>query len=289
MQAIRAAFAQAPKFKFEPASRAAYDGIISQAIAPEEVTATQGEVGGVPGWWCRSPNATSQSVVLYLHGGGYVIGSASAYCGFAGQIAARTRAAVFVADYALAPERPYPAAMNEMKALYDGLLEHGYQRIALCGDSAGAGLVFSFLTGRTAKPDRLVGVVGLSPWFDLSLSGNSLASRADDDPILSRATLKEAAALYLGKGGTTDSKFPPLASDISSMPPVRIHVGSAEVLLDDSLRFAKVAEQAGLDCEVHVWDGMIHVFPTNFAMLQASAEALGDVGSFLGGVLGSQN
>jgi acetyl esterase/lipase len=73
------------------------------------------------------------------------------------------------------------------------------------------------------------------------------------------------------------------------MPPVRIHVGSAEVLLDDSLRFAKVAEQAGLDCEVHVWDGMIHVFPTNFAMLQASAEALGDVGSFLGGVLGSQN
>jgi acetyl esterase/lipase len=221
--------------------------------------------------------------MLYLHGGGYVIGSAAAYRHFVGHIAGRAGAAAFIADYALAPERPFPAAMNDLRALHEGLLARGYERIALCGDSAGAGLALSFLTGRTARPERIVGVVALSPWIDLSLSGESMVSREPDDPILSKEILAEAVAYYLGTQRVHDSRLAPLEGDISTMPPVRIHVGSAEVLLDDALRFAAQAEQAGLNCEVHVWEGMIHVFPSNVAMLQAATAALEDIGSFLAG------
>jgi acetyl esterase/lipase len=112
-----------------------------------------------------------------------------------------------------------------------------------------------------------------------------MVSRDADDPLLSRATLAEAATLYRGEREPNDARLTPLDCDISTMPPVRIDVGSAEVLLDDSLRFAEKAERAGLSCEVHVWEGMIHVFPSNFAMLQAAAQAVEDIGSFLAGVL----
>jgi acetyl esterase/lipase len=226
-------------------------------------------------------------VVLYLHGGGYVIGSASAYRNFVGRIAEQAQATTFIADYALAPERPFPAAMNDLRALHEGLLARGYERIALSGDSAGAGLALSFLTGKATGPDRIVGVVAMSPWIDLSLSGESMASRDSDDPLLSKATLEEAATFYLGDQNAGDSRLSPLDGEISTMPPVRIHVGDAEVLLDDSLRFTRRADQAGVTCETHVWEGMIHVFPSNFAMLEAAAAAVDDIGAFLAGLLGA--
>src|SRR6185369_8863843 len=110
------------------------------------------EVGGVQGWWCRPAHADERAVLLYLHGGGYVIGSAAAYRNFVGHIARRAGAAAFVADYALAPERPYPAAMDDLRAIHEGLLARGYERIALCGDSAGGGLALSLLAGKAVRP-----------------------------------------------------------------------------------------------------------------------------------------
>jgi acetyl esterase/lipase len=287
MQTLRAAFAAAPKLKFEPASRVAYDDIIARTPPPEAVRFEKGEVGGVPGWWCRPEQADSRAVLLYLHGGGYVIGSAAAYRKFVGHIAKRARAAAFVADYALAPERPFPAAMHDVRALHAALSGQGYERIALCGDSAGAGLALTFLTRQTARPAGIVGVVAMSPWIDLSLSGESMSTRGAEDPLLSQATLAAAATAYLGAHELRETGPTPLDGDLSAMPPVRIDVGGAEVLLDDALRFAKSAGRAGLSYEVHVWEGMIHVFPANFALLQASAQALEDIGSFLAGVLGT--
>lgn len=281
MQAMRTMFEGTPKLKFEPASRAAFDGIMGQASAPDGVRFEQGEVGGVPGWWCHPEKASAASAILYLHGGGYVIGSAGSYRNFVGQIAKRASAAAFVADYALAPERPFPAALNDVRALHKGLLSLGYERIAVVGDSAGAGLALSSVAGGVATSGKIVGVVAMSPWIDISLSGESMVTRAHSDPILSRETLADAAALYLGKVGADDGRLPRLDSDLSTMPPVRIHVGDDEVLLDDSLQFVRSAEDAGLDCEVHVWQGMTHVFPSSFAMLQAAAEALDDIGAFL--------
>lgn len=281
MQAVRAALAKAPKLGLEPAARAAYDDIIAQSPAPESVRFEQGRVGGVPGWWCRPPRADTAAVTLYLHGGGYVIGSAAAYRSFVGHIAERARCQAFIADYSLAPERPFPSANNDIRAIYQGLLALGYQRIALCGDSAGGGLALSFLASDEANADRIVAVSALSPWIDLSVSGESMASRAEEDPILSREILAAAAALYLAGPSASEPRVATLDADLSALPPVRIDVGDAEVLLDDALRFARAAERAALRCEVHVWEGMIHVFPSSFAILQAGATALDDIGAFL--------
>jgi acetyl esterase/lipase len=282
MQVVRGALAKAPKLRFEPAAREAYDQIIiAQSPATESVRFEPGRVGGVPGWWCRPPQADAAAVTLYLHGGGYVIGSAAAYRNFVGHIAERARCDVFIADYSLAPERPFPSAGNDTRAMYEGLLALGYHRIALCGDSAGGGLALSFLASHQAKADAIVGVAALSPWIDLSLSGESMASRADEDPILSREMLAGGAALYLVGPSASDPRVATLDADLSGLPPVRIDVGDAEVLLDDALRFAQKAERADLKCEVHVWEGMIHVFPSSFAILQAGAAALEEIGAFL--------
>ena len=285
MQAMRAALAQVPPFEIEPASRPIYDELFAQAHAPESVRFEPGEVGGVKGWWCIPPAVNDRAVMLHLHGGGYVLGSAFAYRGFIGQIASHARVKAFIADYALAPERRFPAALSDVRDLHSGLVAQQFERIALCGDSAGGGLALSFLAGKAATPAGIVAVATMSPWIDLSLSGNSMISRATQDLVLSKTAMARAVELYLGQGDLPGHLPVPLEDDLSSMPPVRIDVGNDEILLDDSLRFSAAAERAGVRCETHVWAGMLHVFPLNFAQLEAAAQAIRDVGSFLAGVL----
>ena len=281
MEQMRAMFAGNPKLAFEPAARPVFDGIMGQAPAPDGVISEQGRVGGVPGWWARPEAATAGSVILYLHGGGYVIGSAAAYRNFVGHVARRAGAVAFIADYALAPERPFPGAVDDVRALLEGLTGNGFRRIAVAGDSAGGGLALASLRAGAAQADRIVGIVALSPWIDMSLSGETMVTRAEADPLLSRESLAGAAEAYLGRAGRNDDRLPTLDAGYSTMPPVLIHTGNAEVLLSDTLEFAARAKQADLDHEVHVWDGMTHVFPSSFAMLQAGAEALENIGAFL--------
>jgi acetyl esterase/lipase len=288
MQAVRAALAAAPKLAFEPGAREPYDQMIGQAPPPEHVRFEQADVGGVPGWWAYPERAGSRAAILYLHGGGYVIGSAGAYRNFVGHIANKASAATFIADYALAPEHPFPGAPDDLKAAHAGLLELGYERIALCGDSAGGGLLLSYLTRLDAPAGRIVAASAMSPWIDLGVSGESMETRADQDPILSKKMLADAAGLYLAGRVLRDLGAATLEADLSKLPPVRIDVGDAEVLRDDAVRFAKRAEASGLTAEVHVWQGMIHVFPSSFAMLQASASALEDIARFLAEHLGTQ-
>lgn len=152
MQAMRAMLAGAPRLSFEPASRPAFDAILGQAPAPEDVRFERDTVGGVPGWWARPDRATDGSVLPYLYGGGYVIGSAGAYRHFVGHVAKAAKAAAFIADYALAPERPFPAAVADARALHDGLRALGYSRIAVVDDSAGAGWRWRSLPGHRAAP-----------------------------------------------------------------------------------------------------------------------------------------
>ncbi|MDT0684191.1 NAD(P)H-binding protein [Roseicyclus sp. F158] len=281
MEQLRAIFAGNPKLTLEPASRSAFDGIMSQAPAPDGVSFEQGAVGGVPGWWARPDAATADSVILYLHGGGYVIGSAAAYRNFVGHLARRAGVVAFIADYALAPERPFPGAVDDVRALLDGLAATGFRRIAVAGDSAGGGLALASVRAGAAQAHRIVGIVALSPWIDMLLSGETMVTRAEADPLLSRESLAGAAEAYLVQTGRDDDRLPTLDADYPTMPQVLIHTGDAEVLLSDTLEFAARAELAGLDHEVHVWDGMTHVFPSSFAMLQAGAEALENIGAFL--------
>ena len=193
---------------------------------------------------------------------------------------ARAGAAAFVADYALAPERPFPGAFSDARAALDGLGEFGARRIALCGDSAGGGLALALLLATARTPRSPLGAAVMSPWIDLSLSGASMRTRSTADPLLSRDALAAAVRLYLNGGDPHDPRASALDGDFTGMAPVRIHVGDAEVLLDDAVRFAACAEGVGVVCDAHVWDGMVHVFPANL-LLHAAKAALDDVGVFL--------
>lgn len=280
MLAMRAALAVSAKPVLDPESRPGFDAMISRTPAPDGVAFEAGEVGGVAGWWCRPQGADPLAAILYLHGGAFVLGSAVAYRHFVGQVAVRAGATAFVADYALAPERPFPAAFSDARAAFDGLGELGARRITLCGDSAGGGLALALLFATTRTPCPPLGAAVMSPWIDLSLSGASMQTRSTADPLLSRDALAEAVRLYLNGANPHDPQASALDSDFGGMAPVRIHVGDAEVLLDDAVRFAERAEGAGRVCDAHVWNGMVHVFPSNL-LLHAAKAALDDIGVFL--------
>ena len=262
-----------------PEGRLAYDELIAKTPTPENVTWTAAEIGGVPGWLCRPADAVPRRAILYLHGGCYVLGSATAYRGFASQVAARAKAVSFVADYRLAPENPFPAAFDDARKALDGLQAEGFDKIAVVGDSAGGGLGLAVLAS-SATTTRAVAASFFSPWVDLSLESKTIDSRSDLDPILSRTILQQGADQYLSGADPRDSRANALAGNLSILPPIRIDVGNEEVLLDDTLAFGAAADAAKVPCEVHVWEGMMHVFPAN-VMLKAALKALNDVGAFL--------
>jgi acetyl esterase/lipase len=169
----------------------------------------------------------------------------------------------------------------------DGLAAEGFDTVVLAGDFAGGGLGLAVLASGTAKT-RAVAAAVFSPWIDLSLSGDTMESRAGVDPILSRAALQQGVDQYLPGGDSSDPRTNAMSGEIVKLPPIRIDVGDDEVLLDDSLRFHALAEAAhGRSCDVHVWKGMVHVFPANVAMLKAAPEALDGVGAFLRSALGT--
>jgi acetyl esterase/lipase len=222
-------------------------------------------------------------VILYLHGGGYVAGSADAYRGFASQLASRTRRPVFVLDYPLAPEATVPAAPNAVMAAYEWLRAHGYERIALVGDSAGGGLSLVTLSrlAHSSRPSAAIAGVVFSPWVDLSFTGASMRDRQIADPLLSYEFLQAGARMYLGKIDPRDRSASPLFGDLSHLPPLLIQVGSDERLLDDARQYAERATGAGSQVRLEVWQGMHHVFQVNVADLQASAVALDRAAEFL--------
>jgi monoterpene epsilon-lactone hydrolase len=271
-----------------PEGRPGYDKMIARlAMAAKGVTYDAGTLHGVDGWWCRPPADVGQGAILYLHGGAYVLGSAEAYRHYVGQIAIRAGVPAFVADYSLAPERPFPNALDDALAAYRGLAGLGYVRIAIAGDSAGAGLALAVLrrVSKDTSLPRPAGAMVASPWTDLALTGASMETRAKVDPIGKRSMLIEAAAMYLGSGDRRDPSASPLDGDLSLLPPVLIHVGEDEILLDDSLRYAERLEEAGGLVTAHVWRGMPHVFCGLVGMLQAAPEALDIAGVFLRKVL----
>jgi epsilon-lactone hydrolase len=286
MQAVRAELRLHRALEFGPEARPVFDELIARTPAALNVSYEAATVGGVPGWWCRPSDAIEGAAILYLHGGAYILGSAAAYRDFAGQIAARAKAAAFIADYRLAPEHRFPSAVDDAIAAYQGLSADSYSRLALVGDSAGGGLALSLLllttaaskTGSVLQP---AAAAVMSPWTDLALTGDSIATRSSADPLITRDALEKAAQLYLGEQDLYDPQASPLYGDLTGLPPVRLHVGEDEILLDDSRRFAERIGIAGGSAQLHVWQGMVHVFPSNLELLQAAREALDDIGEFL--------
>jgi monoterpene epsilon-lactone hydrolase len=261
----------------DSAGRAAYDEIIGRVAAPDGVAYEPDTIGGVSGWWCRPATARPAEAILYLHGGWYIMGTAKAYRHLAGHIAASAGAPAFVPDYRLAPEHPFPDAIQDAEAVYRDLLHRGIERIALAGDSAGGGLALALL----ARADRPVGAVALSPVTDLTLSGESWKSRADAEFFFTKPQAESLVAAYVRPNEARDPLASPLYGDLAGLPPVQVIVGDAEALLDDSVRYAERASAAGVDVRLDIWEGMPHGFLTSIGQLRAADEALTLVGAFL--------
>jgi acetyl esterase/lipase len=262
-------------------ARPMFDAMMAATPAAKGVRFEPGEVGGIPGWWCRPADAEPDRRLLYVHGGGYGLGSALAFRNLASQIAARTKAHAFVPDYRLAPEHPFPAAIDDVLAVYRSLMAEFGGRIAIAGDSAGGGLALAVLPLLEAKGVVPACAAVMSPWTDLGLTGASLESRADADPIFTRRVLEALADNYAQGGDKADPRMSPLQARLAGLPPIRIDVGDDEVLLDDSVRFAARAAEAGVDVHLSIWAGMPHVFQSSLGHLLAAEQSLDAIGAFL--------
>ncbi|HLQ58329.1 MAG TPA: alpha/beta hydrolase, partial [Gemmatimonadales bacterium] len=234
-------------------------------------------VGGISGFWAKPARPHKGAAILHVHGGWFNLGTAHAYRNFVGHIASSAGADAFIPDYRLAPEHPFPAAVTDVEACYRGLVDKGIDKIAVVGDSAGGNLALVLLSMDTAP----VGAVAISPVTDLALTGESYETRAEADPYFTKPQVAGLVASYLGP---TDPKNPlasPLYDDLSGLPPVRVHVGDDEVLLDDSRRYVARAALAGVDARLDIWMGMPHGFVTAVREFDAARQALSAIGAFL--------
>ncbi|WP_266065164.1 alpha/beta hydrolase fold domain-containing protein [Brucella intermedia] len=286
MEKMRAYLAQQPKLTISPETKGIYDAFMASILPAVGVTFEQEVIGDIPGWWCKPGSAEPEAAIIHFHGGAYVVGSAEAYRPFVSHIAAGTGMAVFIPDYALAPERPFPAAFHDAGAVLDGLHRQGFRKLALTGDSAGGGLALALAQdaarNKTQEGPSIQRVVAISPWTDLTLTAPSLASHADIDPVLTCEVLAGAAELYAGASiDRRDPRLSPLFGVMSGMPPVMIHIGTDEILFDDAVNYDTAAQRQGATIETHVWSGMTHVFPANIAMFHAAREAMNLSSAFL--------
>lgn len=241
--------------------------------------------GGVDGEWIAASGARQDKAILYFHGGGFRLGSVSSHRGLIARIADASGCRILAINYRLAPEHRFPAPVEDAVATYGWMLDQGLTpgNIAFAGDSAGGNLVLATMLSLRERglPLPLAGVL-MSPWTDLAATGTSYLSRADTDPIHARSMILALARTYLGDDG--DPRHPlasPLYADLAGLPPLLIQVGDRETVLDDSTLFADKARDAGVDVELQVWDGMIHVFQMFGAELAEARQAVDSIAGFV--------
>jgi acetyl esterase/lipase len=222
-----------------------------------------------------TPELRRAGAMLYVHGGGFVVGSKTSHGPYAARLARATGLETFLPDYSLAPEHPFPAALNEMKAAWLKLADKIEGPLVLAGESAGGNLAMSLalrLRDEGLRPPDAVAVV--SPWSDLSMSGASVESKAKADPMLSPAGLARASDMYLKGRDRYDPAVSPLFGDMAGLPPVLIQVGSEEILLDDAVRLEDRLAESGVDSLCQVWDGMWHAFPMFAPLVPEAVDAI---------------
>ena len=264
--------------------RAQYERAEKVFPTPSDVKVERVNAPVAPAEWLRPPSAEPGRVVLYLHGGGYVIGSPRSHRHLAAAIAGAAGASALLLDYRLAPEHPFPAAVEDATAAYRWLLDQAIapERIVIAGDSAGGGLtVATLLALREARVPLPAGGVCISPWVDLTCSGASYGTKADADPIVGRSGVEEMARAYLGATPPRTPLASPLFADLRGLPPLLIHVGTDEVLLDDAVQLAERAKAAGVDATLEVYDRMIHVWHWFLPMLDEAQTAVEAIGRFV--------
>ncbi|MCA1457647.1 alpha/beta hydrolase [Bradyrhizobium sp. BRP22] len=263
--------------------RAIYDAFISASPLTRDVTLGAVYESNVRGWWVRPQQAEPGGAILFLHGGGYVQGSAKAYRGFVSQIVSRARIPALVIDYPLAPEATVPAAPERAMAAWRWLVAQGFDQIAIVGDSAGGGLTLVTLAELIKKPHGPAPIAGVvfSPWVDLAFTGASMKDPAVADPLISYDYLQDCARKYLGAADSYYALASPLFGDLRGLPPLLIQVGTDERLLDDAKQYADRARQAGVSIDLEIFEGMHHVFQLDVVHLESSRVALDRAARFL--------
>ncbi len=267
--------------------RVNFDELLGSFPQDESLQTVRRTINKIPGLWA---DGSGNGVLLYFHGGGYTLGSPAGYRQLAASIAAQAGVALFSAEYRLAPEAPYPAALHDALSAYRGLLGEGVpaERIIVGGDSAGAGLAVATLTQLRDEGVALpAGAFLISPWADLTLSGPTVHTKADVDPSLDRGGLSAAAVHYLAGADPSDPAVSPVFADLVGLPPLSIHHGESEILLSDSLRLTARAAEAGVDVRLHVWPGMVHDWPLFAFMLSEGREEIAEIASFVKAYVGA--
>lgn len=281
---FRRQVSRGPKDATVAETRANLDRLGNQVLPPKEVKTERLWMADRPAERYFPPGAPDDAILLYLHGGGYIAGSFISHRALVGHLAGACGLVTLLPEYRLAPEYPFPAALDDALAFYRTLLDEGYapHRIVLGGESAGGGLTVATLVALRDRGLPLpAAAFVISPWTDLAGTGDSLRTRARQDPWFSPEGVIPTAAHYVGDDSPTNPLISPLYADLRGLPPLLIHVGDYEILLDDSTRLAAKARSAGVDVTLRVWDGMWHVFQSLAARIPEARQSVEEIGAWV--------
>ena len=262
--------------------RAGMEAMQAGLAIPDDVDCEPVDADGVPAEWVRVAGADENRVLFYLHGGGYTIGSLNTHRFLMQNLSRASGISVLGVDYRLAPEHPYPAAVDDSITAWQWMLSQGIDAGAcvIGGDSAGGGLTLATLLRlRDSEASLPAAGVCLSPWTDLASSVIATETK-NDDPMVTDEGLRTMAAAYVGDGDATDPLISPILADLAGLPPLLIQVGTAEHLLEDSTVFTERARAAGVEVSIEEWEDMIHVFQF-FPSLAEAQQAIGKIGEFV--------
>ncbi len=287
---IRALLGSKPRPEGWAERRKRLDEVGSVWPVAADVNLHPADLGGVPGEWSTVPGCDASRVLLYFHGGGYCSGSILSHRRMVTEAGRAAGVRTLAVGYRLAPEHPFPAALNDSLTAWRCLRDDGIPapRIAVGGDSAGGGLTSALMCALHDGGEELPACAWLvSPWTDLTMPGATLDTKDGMDPLIHRDYLTELANAYLPSGmDRKDPRASPLYAGLKGFPPVLIQVGSAETLLDDATRFAAAAGSANVSTTLQIWPDMIHAWPVWNAQLEPGRRALASAGAFIRGHLG---
>ena len=285
IDAIRALLSSKPRPVGWPERRKRLDEVGAVWPVANDVVLTAVDVNGIPGEYSIVPGSDPSRVLMFFHGGGYCSGSIKSHRRLLTEAGRAARTRTLAVEYRLAPEHPFPAAYDDALTTWRFLRNEGIAaaHIAIGGDSAGAGLTLALIGRLREAHEELPACVWLmSPWADLTMSGSTLASKAEVDPLIHKQYLNELADAYLPAGiDRKDPRVSPLYADLRNFPPMLIQVGSNETLLDDATRVASRAGAADVAVTLEIWPHMIHAWPLWNAHLEAGRRALASAGAFI--------
>jgi epsilon-lactone hydrolase len=284
IDAVRELLRSKPRPTSFPERRQRLDAIGSTSPLAGDIGLEPIDANGVAAEWSLAPGSDPSKVLLFFHGGGYCSGSIVSHRGMVTETGRAAQARTLAVGYRLAPEHPFPAAIEDARSAYRFLLDQGVapSKIAIGGDSAGGGLTLALMTSVRDGREPLPACAWLvSPWVDLRMTGASLAEKAAIDPLISKPYLEELASAYLAGADPANPLVSPLNADLAGLPPLLVQVGSAETLLDDAVRIARRAGAADVRVNLEIWPHMIHAWHLWAAHLEAGRRAIASAGAFI--------